>query len=172
MVYFDKTIFKNVINSELVNNYGNLLSRTIAMIKQNFDGSIKYHESKLKDIDENILNQIENTKNKYIEYFDNFKIDNAFIEVIMLSKKLNVYIDTTKPWNLKDNLERLEVILNSLLQGIYAITTMLSVVIPNKSNEAKVQLGNIELDLNLITDFKKFDKIIVTKGPTLFERIK
>lgn len=43
-----------------------------------------------------------------------------------LSKKLNGYIDITKPWS-ETNKDRLEVILNTLINGIYAVNTLLSV---------------------------------------------
>lgn len=169
---FDKEILKNAINSELVNNYGNLLSRTIAMIKQNFEGSVKYKKDNLQKLDKEILDLIKTTKTDYVNYFDNFKIDKAFSEVMKLSKQLNGYIDLTKPWTLKEDKERLEVVLNTLLQGIYAITVMLSVVIPNKTSVAKAQLAIEELNLELVEVFEKFDEITVKKGETLFERIK
>jgi len=61
--------------------------------------------------------------------------------------------------------------LNTLLNGIYAVTTLLSVLIPNKAELARQSLNIDELGLDKILDFKKFDEVIVNKGEVLFERI-
>jgi len=94
---FDKEILKNAINSELSNNFGNLLSRTIAMTKQNFEGAVQYKEEKLQDVDKNIFELIKIKTDEFISNFDEFNIDEAFNSVMNLSKKLNGYIDETKP---------------------------------------------------------------------------
>ncbi len=59
-----------------------------------------------------------------------------------------------------------------MLNGIYAITTLLSVVLPNKTSEAKRQLSVENISLEQINNPSKFDEITVQKGETLFERIK
>lgn len=168
---FDEEILKNVYNSELANNYGNLVSRTIAMTLQNFDSPIA--STKLtKKIDLDIINSIEVHVEEYKKHFDEFQISKALYEIIQLGKKLNGYIDLTEPWKLKDQKDRLSVVLNNLLNGIYAMTTMLSVVMPKKANQVKNMLNQTNLELSKILDLTKFDKVLPIKGEVLFERIK
>ncbi len=168
---FNKDLLINVFNADLANNFGNLLSRTISMTKQSFDTEIIHTPSQIKE-DKEILELISSSKKAYIEHFDNFDPHKAFEVAMKLSKSLNGYVDATMPWTLKEDKARLEQVLNNLLNGIYAVATFLSVVMPNKMNLVKEQLNIEELSINKIEDFTKFDKVIVKKGAIVFERIK
>ena len=169
---FEEERLINVYNANLANNYGNLLSRTIAMYHQNFEVPVTYKEKELVKEDKEIFKQIENTIKSFKEYFDKFKLHKAFGHVTELSKSLNGYIDITKPWLLKEDLKRLEVVLNTLFNGIYAVTTMLSPVMPNKTKDALGQLKIKELVFKDITNYNKFDKINIGKSKIIFERKK
>lgn len=168
---FDENILKIAINTDLSNTFGNLLSRVVAMTLQNFDAPLKYSPSELPE-DIEIEKEILASTSKYKKEFDDYQINKALEVAIDLGRKLNKYVDTTTPWFLKDNKPRLEKVLNLLLNGLYAVTTYLSVVIPNKAAEANKQLGFNEFSLELIKDLKKFDNVKVQKGDVLFERIK
>ena len=168
---FDEEILKNVYNSELANNFGNLISRTIAMTLQNFNKPIQHITPTTKD-DEEVLEYIKIQYNKFQKELNNYQINNGLKQVVKLGKKLNGYIDITKPWTLKENKQRLSEILNNLLNGIYAIATMLSIVMPNKSKEIFSYLNLKNNDIFLILDFNKFDKTLPIQGKVLFERIK
>ncbi|MCP4336673.1 MAG: methionine--tRNA ligase [Mycoplasma sp.] len=167
---FDKEHVKTVYNTNLANNYGNLLSRTVAMTLQNFDAPIKFKESK-EEVDIEMINRIKNSKQEYIDQFNNFEVSKALDVATKLSKELNGYIDKTEPWKLKEDKERLSQVLNILLNGIYAVTVFLSVVIPNKTNEALKQLNINKLSLDEIENFDKFNNIIVQKKDVLFKRL-
>jgi len=168
---FDKEILKNAYNADLANNYGNLVSRTLAMTKQNFDTPLKYKESIL-EVDKKIEQDIINALNLYKEKFNNYEINKALQAAINLSKKLNKYIDVTMPWTLKDDKKRLEQLLLRLLNGIYAITTMLSVVMPTKTEEVADLIGLKELSLQKAKDFNKFDQVAIKESKVIFSRIK
>ncbi|MBN3534445.1 methionine--tRNA ligase [Mycoplasma procyoni] len=169
---FDFENFKAVYNSNLANNFGNLLSRTISMIKQSFESSVKYHESKLSDFEKDIYKAISETKATFISEMNDFRVDRAYKAVVQLSKQLNGYVDLTLPWTLKENKERLEVVLNTLLNGIYAVATMMSPILKDKSKEVISQLGIKELSMEDLENWSKFDEVVVQKGNVLFERIK
>ncbi len=168
---FDKEILKNAYNADLANNYGNLVSRTLAMTKQNFDTPLKYKES-IIEVDKEIEQDIINALNLYKEKFNNYDINKALQAAINLSKKLNKYIDVTMPWTLKDDKKRLEQLLLRLLNGIYAITTMLSVVMPKKTEEVADLIGLKELSLQKAKDFNKFDQVDIKESKVIFSRIK
>jgi len=168
---FDKSTLKNAYNADLANNYGNLVSRTLAMTKQNFEGSLVYKDSSL-DVDKEIEKDILNALVSYKEKFNNYEINKALQVAINLSKKLNKYIDVTMPWTLKDDKERLEQVLLRLLNGIYTVTTFLSVVMPNKCTDVAKLIGTPLLSLEMIEDFKKFNKVATKKSEVIFSRIK
>ncbi|MGV2392482.1 UNVERIFIED_CONTAM: class I tRNA ligase family protein [Campylobacter lari] len=86
----------DIINANLVNNYGNLVSRTLKMISNSFPEGIIYRASTNilhLNIDQSILDFSAN----FSELMDNFEIDKALNLAIELSSKLNKYIDETTP---------------------------------------------------------------------------
>ncbi|SYV89702.1 Methionine--tRNA ligase, partial [Metamycoplasma alkalescens] len=95
---FSEELLVNVLNADLANNFGNLVNRTIKMINQNFSNGTKFIENDLQDIDKNILDSLNSFYEKYLFEFNNFHADKALKNAILLSSKLNEYIDLTKPW--------------------------------------------------------------------------
>ncbi|MCU9933367.1 methionine--tRNA ligase [Mycoplasmopsis cynos] len=168
---FDENRFVNVINSDLINNFGNLISRTLKMKYLSFGSmSLKYYKTEyLEDIE--LENNIDKHFKTYFNYFNEYQVDKALKEIISLSDSLNKYIDVVKPWTLKENLSRLEEILIRLLNGIYTIATCLQVVLPKKMEEVKNALGMNDLSFDLVLDFNKFNETTQKEQFMLFERI-
>ncbi|WP_426461245.1 methionine--tRNA ligase [Mycoplasma hafezii] len=168
---FDQDRFIDVINADLINNFGNLVSRTLKMKSNSFAEPIKYVSTELP-IDLDIKNKITASKNEFIKHFDNFEVDKALRVAITLSSELNKYIDETQPWTLKEDLNRLSQVLSILLNGIYAVATYLQVVLPQKMDDVKKALGVPAFSLDSINKFDKFDNINQANSFMLFERIK
>ncbi|WP_373437082.1 methionine--tRNA ligase [Metamycoplasma equirhinis] len=169
---FSEELLRNVLNADLANNFGNLVNRSAKMINNSFVNGTKYFPGMLEIIDKEIFALISQTYKSYQAEFDEFHADKALKKAIELGKKLNEYIDRTEPWKLKDNLLRLNVILNTLLNGIYAINFMLSVVMPNKSKKVLKFLAQTENSYEKMLDFSKFDNKPIIANEILFERIK
>lgn len=168
---FDEERLKAVINADLINNYGNLVSRTLKMKSNSFNKPLQYQET-TNELDKEIDQAILLSENTFCNYFDKLEFDKAFAAVFSLSTKLNKYIDETKPWTLKDDLNRLEQILVRLLNGIYAVSTYLSTVMPKKMEEVSHSLGNMEFSLKNIKNFSKFDNIDTAEAFIFFKRLK
>lgn len=126
----------------------------------------------MNSLDKNVYLEIENAYNDYKKYFDNFNADKALKRAIELSKFLNEYIDKNEPWKLKENLPRLNVVLNTLLNGIYAVNMMLSVVLKEKCNILLNDLQLSEFSEKMLFNYSKFDNQKFSKPNILFERIK
>ena len=167
---FSKELLKNTYNSELANTIGNLISRTIAMIKKNFEQPVKFAQTDDQNDQTILKNIVEKTKAFQI-HFDQFELDQAFEQMILLAKDLNKYIDLTTPWLLTNNPERLAIILNLLVNGIYAIATMLEIIMPNKVAVIKSILNIDSFNFDQIFNWDKFDQIIVNEAQPLFNRI-
>lgn len=168
---FDEKLLINTYNSDLANTIGNLISRVAAMYHQSFKTPVKYINSE-EEIDSELLKSILKFFEEYKSYFDLFQIDKAMGAIISLGKELNKYIDLTKPWLLKDNLLRLEKILNTLLNGIYAILSMIEVVMPDNAKTLLKTINLDNLDFSQISNFNKFDKVIINKYNMVFDRLK
>lgn len=168
---FDEERLKSVINADLINNYGNLVSRTLKMKSNSFNRPLQYQET-ANELDKEIDQAILDSEASFCNHFDNLEFDKAFASAFALSTKLNKYIDETKPWTLKDDLERLEQIIVRLLNGIYAVSTYLSTVMPKKMEEVSQSLGNMEFSLKNIKNFVKFGNIDTAGAFMFFKRLK
>ena len=168
---FSEKLLLETYNADLVNTIGNLISRTISMIKQNFSKPIAFKDID-DDLNKNTLNLIVKSFENYKENLDNFRILESFECILNLARNLNKYIDLTMPWKLKDDLDKLSIILNILLNGCYAILAMIEIVCPDYVKEFK-QIFNInEFDFEQINNFHKFDNIVVNENKIVFSKFK
>ncbi len=149
-------MIKETYNAELVNTYGNLVSRTVSMFKQNFPDNILHNISSSKETND-FNAMIKKCFENYKKNMDDIQIDSALEWVMKLGKHSNNYIDLTMPWKLKDEPKKLMPILFNLFNSIYAMSAMLDIVIPNKIKNIS-QLFNIkEFEFSKISNFNKLD---------------
>ncbi len=85
------------INSELVNNLGNFVNRALSFIK-NYLGSLPAEVSGFKEIDLEIIKEIENLPTKVGELIESFEFRKALKEIMLFSQKGNQYFDYKRPW--------------------------------------------------------------------------
>ncbi len=124
--------FINVFNTDLANTIGNLVSRTNAMIKKYFDGTVQRNEI-TDELDKDLYSVAENTIEKYHRYMDSYLNADACSAVLELAKRCNKYIDETMPWALaKDEAQknRLNDVLYNLADCIRIIGTLLRPMMP------------------------------------------
>lgn len=114
------------INTDLANNYGNLLSRTIAMIKQYFGGIIP-EIGQLNELDNALISAAEGLLSVVTDYMDKLDAPHALDEIFKLLGKANKYVDDTAPWSIakQGNKERLGTVLYVLAEVLRVATVAL-----------------------------------------------
>ncbi|MDD4298030.1 MAG: methionine--tRNA ligase [Bacilli bacterium] len=143
------------INSDLANNLGNLVNRTITMNLKYFDGKIQ--SNKYKDpVDDDLINLAKKTVKIVDEKMNAYHVSEALEAILNLSKRCNKYIDETMPWSLaKDvtKLERLGTVLYNLLESIRFIAVLLQPFMPQTSEKILQQLNTEANSLESLSTF-------------------
>ena len=146
---FRETRFINVLNADLANDLGNLLNRTLGMIKKYCQGSLPKITS--EDIPEdNPLKKIgSGLSDRACEAYEKLKFDRTCEEVFNLVRASNKYIDDSAPWSLYKQKKQTEVelVLYSVSESIRLSAYLLAPIIPNLSNDIYQQLG-FAIDFN------------------------
>ena len=87
--------FRQKSNTDLVNKYANIASRTAKFIDKNFGGVLS------EELDSpEILEEFIETTSKIAYYYENLELSKAVKEIMALSDKANQYIDSKQPWKL------------------------------------------------------------------------
>ncbi len=132
----------NCINIDLANDYGNLLSRTTAMIEKFLGGEVA-PGSEGTEFDAALRELAAQTPANMAKYMDKLDIANAIAEIWKLVGKANKYIDDTAPWALNKNgeTEKLKTVMYNLAEVLRQVTILISPVMPNVEAKVWQQLG-------------------------------
>jgi len=129
--------------AELANGFGNLASRTVAMIGKYFDGAVPapgaYTEADLE-----IQRVVADAASAADAAMERFRIDEAIDRIWTIVDELNGYITINEPWALaKDEAkrERLQTVLYTVAEGLRALTVLLSPVMPEATAKLWLALG-------------------------------
>jgi len=176
---FSKDLLIKRVNYDLANDLGNLVSRTIAMIKQFFNNKIPEAVTKKEVYDIELEELALKTIKEYNTQMNNLSINLALETIWQFIRRTNKYIDQTAPWVLgRENSPkgRLSNILYNVAESIRLITILIYPFMPGKAKEVWEQLGmETDLDKLRIDRDAHWGKlkpgILVKPGEVIFPRI-
>ena len=171
---FSYDIFYEVINSDLANNIGNLVNRTIGMLKKYTDGVIPAYQNIVNKLDQHIESNIQELLNNLPTLINNYQINELLEQTVILVKNTNKYIEDLKPWELKKNNQVNE--LNSLLTHLCLVIQVVIYIMNPVLIDGTVKMANqMNIDMSKLSiekclDFNSLNQVKVNDAEPIFVR--
>jgi methionyl-tRNA synthetase len=173
---FSEEAFVQRLNSDLANDLGNLVSRTITMAVKYCDGKVpeinpQKKDSALHEAARKAVTEVESS-------FNDMSLHKALIAIWDFINVTNKYIVENEPWTLgKDpaNKEKLTAIMYNLLAALRSIAILLTPFMPQTAEKILRQTGVNESQKMNLSVIRKDDALIagslLTRSESLFPRI-
>ena len=165
---FTLELFIKRYNSDLANDFGNLLNRVSGLIGKYFAGNVP-QEGTPGEAEQDIRQYVQVLPENVNAHINDFKVDKAIEHIMNLVRKVNSYLEKQAPWKVaKTDLDRAGTILYTATEALRVSSVALSPVMPEKTRMVLDILGTAGTGLNW-GELKP--EITLKSHPALFPRI-
>ncbi len=172
---FSESSLVSKYNSDLANDLGNLLSRTLTMIEKYFEGVIpEVPNYEIDDLSVEISSKLKKLPEKVDLAMENLQFSQALDHIWEIISFANFYIEKEAPWALAKNKEeeKLKVVLYNLYETLSCISEFVAPFMPETSKNIKIQLNSPRKDGFSSPPYGiKIAGTKINKGNPLFPRL-
>lgn len=170
--------FVQLVNSELANDLGNLLNRTVAMMNKYFQGQVPTEGLEATAVDADYDAYVKEQIAAYYQAMDAMSLSAALSHVMAIVSRTNKYIDETMPWVLvkeETTLGQLRSVMNHLAEALRLVAHLSRPFMTQAPAKIFEQLGlNDQMDLDftqLVYGAFPAGASVVAKGTPIFPRL-
>jgi len=170
---FSRESFVKRYNSDLANDYGNVINRITILIQKNFDGLCPEPGS-YSEVENNIINFSNTVISTVKNNMKNLKIHDSLECTLSLIREINKYLEIKQPWKLtkvdKSQKSEAATCLYVAAELLRISSVLLYPYMPEKANLALESLSQTDINHNL--EFGQLKPNLIIKSPgVLFPRI-
>jgi len=170
--------FVQLVNSELANDLGNLLNRTVAMMNKYFQGQVPTEDLEATAVDDDYDAYVKEQIAAYYQAMDAMSLSAALSHVMAIVSRTNKYIDETMPWVLvkeEATLGQLRSVMNHLAEALRLVAHLSRPFMTQAPAKIFEQLGlkdQMDLDFTqLVYGAFPAGASVVAKGTPIFPRL-
>lgn len=164
--------FKERVNNELVNNFGNFVNRTLSFINKYLGGRVGPLTEKGSEKDAELLSMIEEAPSVAGRFIENYNFRKGLIYLMNLSAQGNRYFDLMAPWQTrKKDKERTKRTLSICYALIRSLSVLIEPYLPDSALKIKKMINTNTRDWKDAADWRVLEEIELSKPEILYKKI-